>query len=145
MPMRKILVATDFSPPARHAQQLAVDWARAFGASVTLLHAYAVPTYLFFDGSSYVPPPGVVAEIVASAAHGLAHAKTEATTGGVDVQTVTEEGAPADVIVRHAREHGFDLIVIGTHGRRGISRVVLGSVAERVVRTATVPVLTVHA
>jgi len=143
-PIGKILVATDFSPLAIHAQKLAIDLARALGAETTVLHVYSLPTYLFVDGSTYVPPPKVVAEILADAARGLAVAVDAAAASGVTVSTVSQEGDPKEVIVRYADEHGFDLIVLGTHGRRGLARLALGSVAEHVVRAAKQPVLTVH-
>ena len=143
-PIRKILVATDFSPVAMHAQTAALELARPLGAEVTVLHAYQLPTYLFVDGSSYVPPPKLVAEVLADTAHGLAAAVDAAAASGVTIKTVSEEGDPKEVIVRYAEEHGFDLVVLGTHGRRGLARLALGSVAEHVVRAATRPVLTVH-
>jgi nucleotide-binding universal stress UspA family protein len=61
------------------------------------------------------------------------------------VSTAVVSGAPAEEIVRFARERGFDLLVLATHGRAGVRRMVLGSVAEHVVRDATVPVLVVRA
>ncbi len=143
-PISKILVATDFSPIAVHAQKLAFELARPLGAAVTVLHVYSLPTYLFVDGSSYVPPAKLVAEILADAAHGLAAATDAAAASGVTVTTVSEEGDPKDAIVRYANEHGFDLIVLGTHGRRGLARLALGSVAEHGVRAAKQPVMTVH-
>ena len=143
--IRKILVATDFSPIAVHAQQVAFELARPLGAAVTVLHVYSLPTYLFVDGSSYVPPPRVVADILSDAARGLAASVDAAASSGVTVTTVSEEGEPAERIVRYAEEHGFDLVVLGTHGRRGIKRLALGSVAEHVVRAAKPPVMTVHA
>ena len=66
------------------------------------------------------------------------------TAGASAVQTLVAEGSPAEEIARCAERGGFDLIVIGTHGRRGVQRVLIGSVAERVVRLAPCPVLTVR-
>ena len=143
--LRKILVATDFSPIATHALEVALGLARPLDAAVTVLHVYSLPTYLFVDGSSYVPPAAVVADVLADAARGLAAAVDAAAASGVTVTTVSEEGNPAETIVRYADEHGFDLIVLGTHGRRGLRRLALGSVAEHVVRASTRPVMTVHA
>lgn len=140
--IRKILVATDFSPVAAEAQRVALTLAKELGASVTLLYVYGVPSYMFFDGSSFVAPSNVVADIVADGAHGLAQAKDAAAASGVPVETVMQEGAPAEEIVRYASANGFHLIVMGTHGRRGVARL-LGSVAEHVVRTSKLPVLTV--
>ncbi len=142
--IRNILVATDFSPIAVHAQQVAFELARPLGATVTVLHVYSLPTYLFVDGSSYVPPAALVADILADAARGLAAAVDAAAQSGVTVTTVSEEGEPAETIVRCADEHGFDLVILGTHGRRGLRRLALGSVAEHVVRAAKAPVMTVH-
>ena len=79
---------------------------------------------------------------VAEAARRLAALRAGTSTGGVIVDTQTRVGDAASEIVRYAGEHGYDLIVVGTHGRRGFRRLVLGSVAELVVRTAEVPVLT---
>lgn len=139
----KILVATDFSPVAAEAQRTALALAKQLGAEVTLLHVYGVPSYMFFDGSSFVAPARVVADIVAEGAHRLAQAKDAAAAAGVNVETVLQEGAVAEEIVRYGAEGGFQLIVLGTHGRRGVARWALGSVAERVVRTSKLPVLTV--
>jgi nucleotide-binding universal stress UspA family protein len=141
--IRKILVATDFSAEARSAQETALTMARALGASVTLLHVYHLPAYVFFDGATFLPPPSVVAQIVSDHTAALNAAKDAAASSGVPVETATEQGIPHDDIVRYAEEHEIDLIVMGTHGRRGWRRLVLGSVAERVVREAHVPVMTV--
>ncbi len=139
----RILVATDFSEIADDAIRAALELAGKLGAAVTLLHVYSLPTYLFFDGSTWVPPARVAADILSESAHRLALARDAAAPSGVPIETAVEEGAPAEQIVRYAAERGFDLIVVGTHGRRGLSRLALGSVAERVVRTSSLPVLTV--
>jgi len=141
--IRKILVATDFSEQAHAAEDAAVEMARSLGASVTLLHVYQLPTYLFFDGGNFLPPSTVVSQILADVEAGLLQAKTRLAPSGVAVDTITIGGVPYDDIVRYAKEQHYDLIVIGTHGRRGLVRLALGSVAERVVRTAHIPVLTV--
>jgi nucleotide-binding universal stress UspA family protein len=143
-PIRKILVATDFSLDALQAELSALELARTVGASVTLIHLYRLPTYMFFDGSTYVPSAKVVSEVISDAEHKLRLAQERAAEVGMSVEVVAEEGSPYERIVGFAEEHDFDLIVVGTHGRRGLDRLALGSVAERVVRTAHVPVLTLH-
>jgi nucleotide-binding universal stress UspA family protein len=123
-PAQQILVATDFSDSAEAAFGVAVQYARALHARVHLLHIFSA----------------VEVEVTRL----LADAAAEA---GPDVQ-VTVAGAggdPAEEILRYAVRHPIDLIVVGTHGRTGVSRLLLGSVAERVVRGARCPVLVVPA
>jgi nucleotide-binding universal stress UspA family protein len=120
--VREILCATDFSETSNAAVRMAHDYARRFGARLHLLHVE-------WAGGDPVMPP-LLGEL--------------ATALGVTVPVVTavESGNPAAQIIRYAERQGIGLIVIGTHGRTGVSRALLGSVAERVVRTASCPVLT---
>ena len=141
--IRKILVATDFSPGSRGAEEAALTLAAKVGATVTIFHAYQFPTYVFFDGSAFPLAPSTMAQIVADVDAGLLAAKEAAAPYGLPVQTVTEYGDPTEQIVKYALEKGFDLIVMGTHGRSGLSRLFMGSVAERVARTSQIPVMIV--
>jgi nucleotide-binding universal stress UspA family protein len=142
-PIRRILVATDFSASAERALDYAVDIARAFDGSITLLHAWDVPVYGLPDGL------GTSAEMV----DGVKKA-------GADALRVTSErrkgcGVPIALELRAdsawcaindaADAMNADLVVLGTHGRRGLSHALLGSVAEKVVRTSLRPVLTIPA
>lgn len=121
---REILLATDFSEPSRAAARVAVEYARRFGARLHLLHVVSPTTD---------PAPRPTLEHLA-----------EELGREVPVVTAVVSGLPvAEEIVRYARTHRIDLIVVGTHGRTGPSRLLLGSVAERVVRTAPCPVLAV--
>jgi nucleotide-binding universal stress UspA family protein len=89
----------------------------------------------------YNPAPEMFAENARVAEKLLAATKA---SSGIAIETVRLDGAPAFEILRFAGEHQFDLIVMGTHGRRGFRRIVMGSVAEAVVREAKCAVLTVH-
>lgn len=123
-PVREILLATDFSEASEAAVRAARDYARHFGARVHLFH------------------------VASAEERGLAGllAGLAATFGATPtVVRAAAGGAPAPEIVKYARDNGIDLIILGTHGRTGVSRALLGSVAERVVRTAACPVLTVPA
>lgn len=122
MPVREILVATDFSDEAEAAVRHAVDYARRFGARLHVVH-------VFSEGEVEVTQ--LLADTVALAAP------------DVPVTVSSTGGDPAEEILRYAQRHPIDLIVLGTHGRSGFSRVLLGSVAERVVRGAAIPVVTV--
>ncbi len=139
-PFHNILVATDFSPDSARAVELAKQLATSFGAKLTLAHVCQLPAYAFFDGSMYAPTPELVGDIRRDAKRELAAAR--ASLGEMKAETVLLEGEPAAELVRYAQSHGIDLVLMGTHGRRGVRRLVLGSVAERVVRTAGCPVLT---
>jgi nucleotide-binding universal stress UspA family protein len=140
---RRILCPTDFSDGAAAATEQALALAHAFGGTVTLLHVYSVPAYMFPDGSAFVAGPEVTARIEHEVSNALAAAARSAERrSGVPVLTRSAIGAPYEEILRLSKE--FDLIVMGTHGRTGLRHLVLGSVAEKVVRHANCPVLTVR-
>src|SRR5690242_8024631 len=128
----KVLCPIDFSEESRAALRVAVDLARRFGAELTLFHADANVTTMLTDADEQ---------------HGeLATWKREAEgLGATTVRTATRAGDPQLAIVEHAQAGRFDLVVMGTHGRTGRDRSLMGSVAENVVRRSPVPVLTVHA
>ena len=144
--MKKILHATDFSRAARPAFNYAVDLAKRAGAALELLYVTGpvVPIY----GDAYVPPR--MYEQIAARGTEWAHREMaplvkKARAAGVKVTpTVVADGAPAERIVRAARATHADLVVVGTHGRTGLSRWLLGSVASRVVATSRCPVVTVR-
>jgi nucleotide-binding universal stress UspA family protein len=141
---KSICCPIDFSDASRAAMEVAVDLARRFGATLTLLHAYPVPGYTFPDGS-VVASPRMLQELADQAAKHVADWKREAEElGAPTVHGETLVGDPAGEIVSYARERGVDLLVLGTHGRTGLEHALMGSIAERVVRRARCPVLTVH-
>ncbi len=139
--LRRILFATDFSEPARQAQKYATALAEKFGAE---LHAMnVVPEIILPATDSYtvwtLPEGGMKAQVEA------AEKQLQADLGSAStaVRHVTV-GFPIEEIMKYAGEHDIDLIVVGTHGHTGLSHLLLGSVAEKLVRLATCPVLTVH-
>jgi nucleotide-binding universal stress UspA family protein len=139
--VRKILVATDFSVHGHAAVEMACDMARRYQVPLEILHVVQIPNLQLPDG--FIPAsPTRVAEIFEWVSVELEAERHHAERSGVRTATRTEEGDPASEIVRRASEGDFDLVVIGTHGRTGIRRALLGSIAERVVRLAPCPVLT---
>lgn len=141
--MRKIVVATDFSAASRRAFAAALDLARRDGARLVVLHVMMPPSP--FAGDDL---PGSWLDLEARARRDaerrLAAAVSQAERSGIATAGTLVKGVPAEVIVRVARREGADLIVIGTHGRSGLGRLFMGSVAARVLGTATCPVLTVR-
>jgi nucleotide-binding universal stress UspA family protein len=133
----RVLVALDFSPPSDVALKYGRALARTFGASLHVLHV----TENFF----LHPVAGDPQALRDAALQHVADRLTEHDRSALRAHAVVEIGdAPADAIVAYAKRHAIDLIVMGTHGRSAVSQVLVGSVAERVVRTAHCPVLTVR-
>ncbi len=141
--LRHILVATDFSPTSERAISHALDLGEANHAEVTVLHAYEVPLAGLPDGA-LLPTTEVVAKIAETSRAELDKLMSNAAGRDVTVRSVLREGTPHEVIEAVASEIDADLIVVGTHGRRGISRAILGSVAEKLIRTTSRPVLTLR-
>ena len=140
----RILVPVDFSAHSDRAVRYAATLAGQVGASVELLHVVEEFTYGAFS-EVYVPNvPDMMQELINNASTRLASLKTTLFPHGTDVETAAFVGRPAATIVERANTGGFDLIVMGTHGRTGLSHMFMGSVAERVVRTSRCPVLTVR-
>jgi nucleotide-binding universal stress UspA family protein len=142
---RRILHATDFSRASRPALAKAIALARQ--NRTPLLIAHALAPLVMPVGEGFVSP-GTYDAIDRSARE---HARKQllalvkrAKKAGAPATGLLLDGAPRDQVPRAARRNRVDLIVIGTHGRTGLSRVLLGSVAERVIRFATCPVLTVR-
>lgn len=144
-PFKQILVPVDFSPHSDEAIQMAAELSRRFDASVTLAHVYEVVAYALPEG--YVIQTATqLADLLTEFSKLLASAKQKAeAAGALRVATTQLQGAAAWQIADFAKEKGFDLIVMGTHGRTGLKHALLGSVAERVLRMAHCPVLTVKA
>lgn len=138
--IRHILVPTDFGEPARRAVEYAVELAIKFDAKVTVLHVYEPPIFPYAVGI-YLPTD----ELYSAARKATKDAAARARTRWSNLDAFVAEGRPLERILRVAKDQGVDLIVMGTHGHRGVMRALLGSVAETVVRLSTVPVLTVHA
>jgi universal stress protein A len=140
---RRILHATDFSSASRPAFAAAFEWAKQNGAELLLLHVLVPPSPFLGNRlpASYLE---LQAHARRDAERRLAAAVKQAGKIRVRVRAKLIAGAPAEEIVREARRSRSDLIVIGTHGRTGLGRAFMGSVAERVVQLASCPVLTVR-
>jgi nucleotide-binding universal stress UspA family protein len=143
VPPKSILVPTDFSESAAAALEYAVTLAEKVGATITLLHSYEIPIVGFPDGA-LVPTADIAARITNAAQDGLDATVAKYKGLGIELRPMLETGDAREVIPAIAEKVDADLIVMGTHGRRGLSRALLGSVAEAVVRTATRPVLTLR-
>jgi nucleotide-binding universal stress UspA family protein len=134
-----ILVAVDFEDASQRAIDIARELAGPLGAELCLLHVYQLPLYTYPSLEPQILPE-LLTEIPRAAGHAL-----DQLAAGVGVKrTLLREGDAAAAILSAAREVEAKMIVMGTHGRRGLSHVLLGSVAEKVVRQSDVPVLTVR-
>lgn len=145
--IHRILVPTDFSEHSQRATEYALSLAERMGASVDLLHVWEPPPHLEPETLVMVPgDPGAQLEMVGLAQAGrLLHAWAERhQSGPVPLHVHLERGPAADTIVRFV-QGGYDLVVMGTHGRTGLARLFMGSVAQKVAARASCPVLTVHA
>lgn len=143
---RKILVAVDGSKAANRGLREALRLARATDADLVILHVIN-EFYAFATPGAGAAAVDVTPSLREAGRKVLAQAAAAAARQEVKAKTVLREmvvGAVADRIVREARRERADLIVLGTHGRRGLRRMVLGSDAEQVVRAAAVPVLLVR-
>lgn len=134
-PIRHILVPVDFSATSERAADYAVELAAATGAKLTLAQV--------IEPSPYLVPADVTDAIRSATKRELDRRAEELRPHARSVETILGEGKPWQEIGKLASQVGADLIVLGTHGRRGFARAILGSVAERVVRSAPVPVVTV--
>jgi nucleotide-binding universal stress UspA family protein len=141
--VRSILAPVDFGAGSDHALEYALDLAAALGATVHVLHVYQIPVYGFPDGA-FLAGPEIATRLSEAAQKGLDMLVTRVAARGVKVQGHLRQGNPADEITEAAKTLNVDMIVLGTHGRRGIAHALMGSVAERVVRTSTVPVLSIR-
>ena len=141
----RILVPTDFSAASDAALDFARELATQFGASIDLLHVFDDPfTSGAFVGDGTVMMPVELRQTMENRARDLLTPRHEAHVASLPGSSkALLMGSPAKSIVEHATETHADLIVMGTHGRGGLGHLLLGSVAERVVRTARCPVLTV--
>jgi nucleotide-binding universal stress UspA family protein len=135
-----ILVPTDGSPAADHAVDHAVELAETYGATIHAL--YVVDAALYSSLEAGVDAVLDALEREGEAAVGEVQSRCEA--AGIETETAVLVGTVHRSIREYVEDHDIDLVVMGTHGRKGIERFLLGSVAERTVRTSSVPVLTVH-
>jgi universal stress protein A len=145
LPFRTILVPTDFSRCARRALEYAAKLARASGATLVIQHVTELPYGL--HGAERIAPDGRPVRVDDYARESArARLDEEATRLGPAIRVFarSEIGDAVEMILEAAEELGVDLIVMGTHGRTGWQRGLLGSVAERVVRGARCPVLTIR-
>jgi len=142
--IHRILFPTDFSESAKPAQQYAMALADRFGAELHLIHVVA-PLVPYPDVSSpWVMPESEVKYQVDAADQRLRREINSKWQEEHAVKFMTISGFAVDEILKYATDQKIDLIVVGTHGHTGLSRMLIGSVAEKLVRTASCPVLTVH-
>ena len=144
----KILVPTDFSACSRLALDYAMFFGRHCGSQIDVLHIWEPPRYVIPEVT--VQLPGEVRRSLADFARAEAGKEMDGllagltVPGNVAVRGRLESGDPTEIIVELAAKESFELVVMGTHGRTGLSHVFLGSVAEKVVRRAGCPVLTIR-
>jgi nucleotide-binding universal stress UspA family protein len=144
--LRRVLVPVDFSEFGKHALKYGCEFARRFGAELHVVHVVEDIYPMVPEAGMLLPAQGdYLAELQNSARKALEHVpQADWCTGIGDVVRSVETGAPFLEVIRYAREKEIDLIVIGTHGRSGLVHMLMGSVAEKIVRKAPCPVLTVR-
>ena len=145
LPVRKILVSTDFSEPAKEGFHKACRIAEHFGAELLVVHVNPrVPIIPAGNGAVTFNVDGYQEEVRQISKRNLEEFIVAQQTAAVAITPFIREGEVAEEIVRTAQENKVDLIVIATHGYSGWKKFLLGSVTERVIRIATTPVLTIR-
>jgi nucleotide-binding universal stress UspA family protein len=143
--MRRILFASDFSRASRKAFATAVKTAKSSHAALTIVHV--VVPYMPMAADQYVGPETwqeINEQSRRWARRHLDALAAKARTAGVRAKVVLAEGPPAKEVTRFAKKLHADLLVIGTHGRTGFAKLLLGSIASHIVATSTCPVMTVR-
>jgi nucleotide-binding universal stress UspA family protein len=145
-PIEKIFCPTDFSEPSYEALKVAEELASQFSSELTLIHVVSpipsVPDPAASTGSHLME---ILKEIEASAEKNLNKVIQEKISGEIQTRIMVVQGNPADEVARLAAIGNADLIVMATHGMTGWKKLVFGSVAEKVIRVASCPVLTIPA
>ena len=134
---KNILLATDGSRYSIFATEKAIDFAKSYGGTLTAISVVDVPDELFAEA------PALVDDLVDKAKGYVAIVRDKAEEAGVPVQTFVREGESDKAILKLATEHKIDMIVMGSHGRTGLKRLLMGSVTEKVIGSAPCPVLVV--
>ncbi len=147
MGIRRIMVPIDYSDNSKAALAYSVDFARSFGASIDIVHVWDRPTYL--TDAVMVQRPGEahkpIGELIReNAQHDMAEFLSQITIPA-DIKTDSRllSGEPASALLGELKKGEHDLVVLSTHGRTGLAHLLLGSIAEKLVRLSPVPVLTV--
>lgn len=143
-PYRRLLAPTDFSEVSNAALEHAIILAETFQATIHLLHVVEDPLSTTLVSDSYALPDNFLEQLENRAQQRLKGLLPDTKLRSLDAQFVVREGSPFVEIVRYAKENAIDLIVMGTHGRGPIAHMLLGSVAEQVLRKAPCPVLVVR-
>jgi nucleotide-binding universal stress UspA family protein len=143
--IKNVLVATDFSEPSAVALDYGRELARTYGAKLHVLHVVEDLRWRYATDMAPTALVGVQEDVEASAASRLDALVTDEDRQQLCAHTVALTAiAPSEAIVQYAKSEGADVIVMGTHGRNGLAHLFMGSVAERVVRLAPCPVLTIR-
>jgi nucleotide-binding universal stress UspA family protein len=145
LPVKTLLCPTDFSEPSRKALKVAIELASHFAAGLFLVHVVPVLPALPNDPNYVFKVPEYERLLHADADEKLRDMAKEPMTRGTTVRTIVGHGDAATEIVRIAEKENTDLIVIATHGMTGWRHAMFGSIAEKVVRLAKCPVLTIRA
>lgn len=145
LPIRKIVCPTDFSEPSFKGINTGIELAEHFDAELVLVNVISpVPLMAGADAPTGFHIATVMQDMQASAENAISELIEEKVPRGLSARSTVVQGKPADEIVRIADEEEADMIVIATHGESGWHKFLFGSVAERTVRTASCPVLTVQ-
>jgi nucleotide-binding universal stress UspA family protein len=144
MDVRHILAPTDFSEYSMDAISYALELAQKFGAKLSLLHVVELPPYPIEGLVPSTMGGDLLNDLERQASAELAQVLPEAKDARIEVTRSVVIGSPLRKIIETAEAEKVDLIVMATHGRTGLSHLMMGSVAERVVRTAPCPVLTIR-
>jgi len=140
MPIQHILVPLDFSPDAEQALAYAMALAQTHQARLPLLHVKDTMSWGVVQAEARIPP-SVWHQLETRLAEDMAELLARVQEGGLHGETVIAEGVPFQTIIDTAQDTGVDLIVMGTRGRTELTPVLMGSVAEKVIRLAPCPVL----
>jgi nucleotide-binding universal stress UspA family protein len=143
--IKRMLIPTDFSAASSLALQYGLDMAFRYGASIHLMHVIEDPAFsTVYPDAYFAELPDLMKRLTEDSEKQLADAVAKCAAANVPATSQVVVGRPARAIAKEALDRGTDLIVMGTHGRSGFAHLVLGSVAERVIRTSPCPVLTVR-
>ena len=143
--LKRILVPVDFSEHSREALKYGCALSEKFGSELHLLHVLQDLVAMVPEPGLAFPPPGdYMQELQQSAEQSLARLPDDSWPCGGTVVRCVRQGPPFVEIIRYAKENEIDLITIGTHGRSGLAHMLLGSVAEKVIRKAPCPVLSIR-